>query len=316
MDCVCAVDVSAGHSGRDRDGHSFSCAFASRQIPPWIGLHFSSGRRDDMIYVNLQLNPEKYTGYKGDSARKIWQAIYAESCFKDPSLPFVLTTVTSQYGIGVVLQQDDGKGYRPWGPNWEMMRWGVAKFPERVQNLHFTYLFVLRALSKAGDYLTHADYSTGNEAEDRETLELLKELVDNRDLKAACPEPFDEAQLWRGKEGPQLKQELQKHFRNISRVMDCVGCEKCRLWGKLQMLGLGTALKILFCTNENGEFQQFKLQRNEVIALVNTLGRFSEALKLLGELPPETSAGKANHQAGNVQIKSTTNKNSQTSSPS
>lgn len=28
--------------------------------------------------------------------------------------------------------------------------------------------------------------------------------------------------------------------------MDCVGCEKCRLWGKLQILGLGTALKILF----------------------------------------------------------------------
>jgi hypothetical protein len=28
--------------------------------------------------------------------------------------------------------------------------------------------------------------------------------------------------------------------------MDCVGCEKCRLWGKLQVLGLGTALKILF----------------------------------------------------------------------
>lgn len=28
--------------------------------------------------------------------------------------------------------------------------------------------------------------------------------------------------------------------------MDCVGCEKCRLWGKLQVLGLGTALEILF----------------------------------------------------------------------
>lgn len=31
-----------------------------------------------------------------------------------------------------------------------------------------------------------------------------------------------------------------------SALMDCVGCEKCRLWGKLQVLGLGTALKILF----------------------------------------------------------------------
>jgi len=31
-----------------------------------------------------------------------------------------------------------------------------------------------------------------------------------------------------------------------SAMMDCIGCEKCRLWGKLQVLGLGTALKILF----------------------------------------------------------------------
>lgn len=33
--------------------------------------------------------------------------------------------------------------------------------------------------------------------------------------------------------------------------MDCVGCEKCRLWGKLQVLGLGTALKILFAADES-----------------------------------------------------------------
>jgi ERO1-like protein alpha len=35
-------------------------------------------------------------------------------------------------------------------------------------------------------------------------------------------------------------------FVVCSALMDCVGCEKCRLWGKLQVLGLGTALKILF----------------------------------------------------------------------
>lgn len=32
--------------------------------------------------MNLVLNPERYTGYKGDSARRIWQAIYEESCFQ------------------------------------------------------------------------------------------------------------------------------------------------------------------------------------------------------------------------------------------
>lgn len=47
------------------------------------------------------------------------------------------------------------------------------------------------------------------------------------------------------------KDEIRKHFRNISRVIDCVGCEKCRLWGKIQITGLGTALKILYSFPDN-----------------------------------------------------------------
>ncbi|PNX67721.1 endoplasmic oxidoreductin-1-like protein, partial [Trifolium pratense] len=35
-------------------------------------------------------------------------------------------------------------------------------------------------------------------------------------------------------------------FAACSALMDCVGWDKCRLWGKLRVLGLGTALKILF----------------------------------------------------------------------
>jgi len=28
--------------------------------------------------------------------------------------------------------------------------------------------------------------------------------------------------------------------------MDCVGCDKCRLWGKVQVTGLAAAMKVLF----------------------------------------------------------------------
>jgi len=37
---------------------------------------------DEMTYVNLQLNPERYTGYTGTSARRIWDAVYSENCPK------------------------------------------------------------------------------------------------------------------------------------------------------------------------------------------------------------------------------------------
>ena len=37
---------------------------------------------EEMTYVNLLLNPERYTGYSGPSARRIWDAVYAENCPK------------------------------------------------------------------------------------------------------------------------------------------------------------------------------------------------------------------------------------------
>lgn len=36
----------------------------------------------DSVFVDLLLNPERYTGYKGASAQRIWKTIYEENCFK------------------------------------------------------------------------------------------------------------------------------------------------------------------------------------------------------------------------------------------
>lgn len=85
-----------------------------------------------------------------------------------------------------------------------------------------------------------------------------------------------------------LKEEFRRHFVNISSIMDCVGCDKCRLWGKLQTHGMGTALKILFSDTPasalNGRnYSKFQLQRNDVVALLNSLGRFSSSIREVHE---------------------------------
>ena len=49
--------------------------------------------------------------------------------------------------------------------------------------------------------------------------------------------PFDEGRLWKSDDSALLKAQLQQHFQNMTKAMDCVGCEKCKLWGKLQLLG-------------------------------------------------------------------------------
>lgn len=88
--------------------------------------------------------------------------------------------------------------------------------------------------------------------------------------------------------------------------MDCVSCDKCKLWGKLQITGLGTALKILFADsnrrsvnlNQMAEHLQtlqppkkdhaldyvssgFRLSRSEIVALFNAFGRISTSIRQL-----------------------------------
>jgi hypothetical protein len=61
--------------------------------------------------------------------------------------------------------------------------------------------------------------------------------------------------------------------------MDCVTCEKCRLWGKLQISGIGTALKILF--SYGSDPKEFRLARSELVALINGLNRLSTSITSL-----------------------------------
>lgn len=248
----------------------------------------------EMTYVDLQVNPERYTGYTGPSARRIWEAIYQENCPKYPDeeacpekkiLYKLISGVHSSISIHIAADYLLDEATNLWGPNLTLMYDRVLKYPERVKNLYFTFLFVLRAVIKAKDYLEQADYNTGNPEEDIKTSSLIKQLLNNPKLQAACPLPFDEAKLWKSQSGPELKDQIQKQFRNISALMDCVGCEKCRLWGKLQILGLGTALKILFSDNDSHDMG-LTLQRNEVIALINLLNRLSESIKFIHEMGP------------------------------
>lgn len=248
---------------------------------------------DEMTYVNLLLNPERYTGYTGASARRIWDAIYldnspkqssGESCQEEKVLYKLISGLHSSISIHIAADYLLDVKTNQWGENLQLMYDRVLRYPDRVKNLYFTYLFVLRALTKASDYLEQAEYDSGDNAEDLKAQSLMRQLLKNPKLQDACPLPFDEAKLWQGKNGPELKQQIQKQFRNISSLMDCVGCEKCRLWGKLQVFGLGAALNILFSVDDiHNKAQPLQLHRNEVIALVNLLNKLSESIRIVNE---------------------------------
>ncbi|KAL9940878.1 hypothetical protein V8E36_000366 [Tilletia maclaganii] len=360
----------------------------------------------DARYVDLIKNPERFTGYAGPSASRVWKSIYEENCFGLGSAyvepprageqnGFISREMLLSSGLGSgqsnsgtsspafrglmsSLEGPVDKGdsetclekrvfYRiisglhasisihvcsdyldqqtgEWAPNLECFVTRIAQHPERLQNVYFNYVLLLRALARlAGGWLDNVEIGTGvgpdlhapwnisavppppssstsstaaagkqppyvpdvpsdrffgededdpEHASDSATRQQLLSLIS---AAQASPPTFDEQSMFSpsNPEAEQLRTEFRQRFRNISAIMDCVGCDKCRLWGKVQVNGLGTALKILFSDTDggrssaktspltagNGGPRPPALSRSELVALINTAHRFAESLR-------------------------------------
>ncbi|KAK8849724.1 hypothetical protein IAR55_005059 [Kwoniella newhampshirensis] len=313
-------------------------------------------------YVDLTLNPERFTGYAGDSAHNVWRAIYEENCFglSEASLSEMSKAGTSPKSKGEIASavvgaggiskpsstastpQDSGWGFSKlsegwgtemvkaptggeggmceekkvyyrvisglhasisihicheyldqatgeWSPNLECFISRLATHPERLSNVYFNAVLLLRAVARAAPYLEAYDISTSPVGMEKESDVLTRKKF-GEVLKLAGGEEmgkgFDEGDFFAGPDAVILKEQFKTHFRNVSRIMDCVGCDKCRLWGKLQVSGIGTALKILFELDDKAldpKVNPDLLQRSEVVALINTLHRISESLAAVEE---------------------------------
>ncbi|KAK1690264.1 endoplasmic reticulum Oxidoreductin 1 [Colletotrichum godetiae] len=168
-----------------------------------------------------------------------------------------------------------------WQPNVACYRGRLHTHPERISNLYFNYALVTRAVAKLGPYLQGRDYTfcSGDIDQDAATRSKVLEVTEGA---ASVPQIFDEGLMFKNGEGPSLKEDFRNRFRNVSRVMDCVGCDKCRLWGKLQTNGYGTALKVLF-EFDNASEDIPVLKRTELVALFNTYARISSSLAAINK---------------------------------
>uniref|UniRef100_A0A7N9B1P2 ERO1-like protein alpha n=1 Tax=Mastacembelus armatus TaxID=205130 RepID=A0A7N9B1P2_9TELE len=285
----------------------------------------------DSQYVDLLLNPERFTGYKGPEAWQIWNSIYEENCFKPYTVKRPLNPNSFPSSSG-----GEARTFYSWlegqcvekrafyrlisglhasinihlsaryllQDSWFQKKWGhnISEFkvrfdseltagegPKRLRNLYFLYLIELRALAKALPFFQQHGIRlyTGRPEEDQKHKELLLEILQ---LAKSFPLHFDETSLFAGdeKEAAKLREDIRLSFLNISRIMDCVDCFKCRLWGKLQTQGLGTALKILFSERQikalpvsSDHRPSFQLNRQEIVSLLNAFGRISTSIREL-----------------------------------
>jgi len=67
--------------------------------------------------------------------------------------------------------------------------------------------------------------------------------------------------------------------RDLLRIVNCVQCNKCRLHGKVAIMGLSTALQILVGRKGEGSDVE-KIHRVGLAALIATLDKFSRAAEL------------------------------------
>ncbi|PGH16388.1 hypothetical protein AJ80_05238 [Polytolypa hystricis UAMH7299] len=162
-----------------------------------------------------------------------------------------------------------------WLPNVECYRARLHDYPERISNIYFDFAVLVRAVAKIRKHLENYTYCVSDPKQDYETKEKVLKLADT---VASRPQIFDESILFQDDVANGLKEDIRNRFRNVSRLMDCIGCDKCRLWGKLQTAGYGAALKILFEYDETKDGENPPLRRTELVALINTLGRVSKSL--------------------------------------
>lgn len=112
----------------------------------------------------------------------------------------------------------------------------------------------------------------------REDVQECRSGFDERDMFQVPTGYYGQAYWQKVEESTQLRDSFQHRFQNITRIMDCVTCDRCRVWGKLQILGLGTAIRILLSSDEVLSGPGGVLSRQEVIALINVLHQLSTSV--------------------------------------
>ena len=237
----------------------------------------------DGTYINLLKNPEGYTGYRG---AHIWNAIFKENCYSDSySSLCVEDKIFSNIFMGWLVNTNFqiGCNFRNRNTNDKYINisYVTNKFlyhKDKIDYLFFLYSLMLKAVNKAIPFLIEYDYSSGNKTEDAMTIKLIKEIfryeLQNMDL---IEDDFQNTyEYFENFVSSNKLSQLIIRFRNISSIIDCVTCSKCRMHAKLEVFGIATMLKIMFIPTT--EELKKSMSRNELVSFINLFAKLSKSV--------------------------------------
>ena len=312
-DCsVCECEAPPAWADQAEAAEECTASFDENVVSPVSSssaMNKGWGGDDAAVVVDLRSNPERYTGYGGDSASRAWQEVHTNCTIRpeEPCSPQLhveqrvwnrlLSGLHASISLHIAhdycLKMDPDKiaECAEWGQNLDLARDRVLSSQQRVDNLHFTFALLLRAVIRAGERIAATAHSFLEVGSDESLLPAVRSL--GAVLGMSCPRrTFDESELFRGPEAAALKEQLEAKVKHLRDVMRCVGCDRCKLWGTMQALGVGTALKVLF-----GE-RDLALGRQEAVALVHTLERLSVSVAVADEMREQINRASSNGGGG------------------
>jgi hypothetical protein len=245
-------------------------------------------------YYDIQQFADGYTGYDGS---EVWRFIHDRICFDgynydddhwkadfNKAVSGLHSMVSAQVVRGISERVESGESFK----EAEIWRDPRAEFERRlgqdgetplaIENLYFSYMLLLTATSKArARLLKDCDSGKIDEESAAELRKVLASpLLDNPSVGVASIKLHDHAvkdsdsvgALW----------EARMRTRELLRIMNCVQCNKCRLHGKVSVMGLSTALQIL--VGQKGEGGDVtRVHRVELATLMTALDKFSRAIE-------------------------------------
>ncbi|KAL8426412.1 hypothetical protein ACSSS7_008128 [Eimeria intestinalis] len=144
-----------------------------------------------------------------------------------------------------------------------------AQHPERIQNLFFTFAFILKGVCGLTDVLQECSCETGNGGDDLAArAELLQILNATASQLTACNAAFRQPVF-----NANSRLSFLESAEDIDSLLRCVSCEKCQLHGTIKLIALRLAAK-----SAKAGSQLTHLERNEVTGTLNALYYFADSI--------------------------------------
>lgn len=241
-------------------------------------------------YYDTDQFPEEYTAYDGSM---VWRFIHEKICFEDGSndleewkadfnkaVSGLHSMISAQVVKGMetkIAEGDEEAAELDVNAEFSRRLSINGETPKALENLYFGYMLMLTAVSKARERILSDIELDKIHSEEAALLQKIvsSKLLDDASVSVASAKLHDHAvkdecsvtALW----------EARMRTRELMRIMNCVQCNKCRLHGKISVLGLSTALQVLLGrTGEGGDPN--RIHRVELAAMLTTLSKFSNAV--------------------------------------